>query len=116
MTQQLCNVLVFSYINPVRLQPVNSSAPWYSEGKIVDSGYNSVIALNDGYRVQYSVMVYTFRKVAYQADKLTKLIEVVKDNDKKRYIGWLHHANVYERKPDCKKGRFLERINIDCHL
>lgn len=88
-------VKIFTYINPVVLNPINSSASWYREKKVVYNDGKKVIVFRDGYRVEYTVQCYWFRKVDER--KIERLIDYVKKNPKGTYQGWLHHYNRYDR-------------------
>lgn len=109
-------VSVYTYVRPQRLTPVNVNAPWYQEGKILQSDYDRVIALKDGYRVQYQVMVYKFRKIPDHPGQIEKLIAMIRANAKKTYQGWVHHAQVYEKKSGEKTGRHRQYLSLNINL
>lgn len=110
--EDLCTVVVFSYIDPVRLQAVDPMAPWYKEKKQVFSDNYKAIVLQDGYRVQYTYEVYKFHKVKLSDEKIKSMIAYLKLNPKKSYRGWLHHANFYGG----ISKKFARRVDIDFQL
>jgi hypothetical protein len=118
MSIKLVTVNVYAYINPVNVHPVNVTATWYKEGKILptESDYRTVTALKGGYKVRYSVQVYKFRKVPDTQKELNKLFDMIRQNEKKTYSGWLHHANIYEKTPNQKQGRYLHQIILNYEL
>lgn len=109
-------VNVYAYVRPERLTAVNFKAAWYREGKVLQSNYDHVIALKDGYRVKFLIMVYKFRKVPDHPGQVEKLIDMIKRNDKKTYQGWIHHAQVYQKKPGEKIGNHKQYVSIDINL
>jgi len=88
-------VKVYAYQNPEPLQRVDQDATWYEEHKVVETGQYWVIVLTNGYRVKYSVQVYTFKGIPNKDAKLQELFNHLRKNPKRIYSGWLHHANVY---------------------
>ena len=97
--EDLYTVIVFAYVNPVRLDAVSENTSWYAEGKILFSDKFNVVALVDGWRTRYDVVVYSFKKVKNTPDKLERLISFIRHNYRrsngKKYQGWIHHANLY---------------------
>lgn len=110
--EDLCTAVVFSYINPVRLDPVNTNAPYYQEKKQVYSDKYKAIVFRDGYRVQYSYEVYKFHKVKLSREKIKAMVDYLKANPKRSYRGWLHHANFYGG----ISKKFQQRVDIDFEL
>lgn len=96
--------------------PVNVKTAWYKEGKILESGYTEVTALVDGYKVKYQVMVYKFRKVADNPGSVDKLINYIKTNSQKQYIGWVHHAQIYRKVPGAKTGQHKQYLPLNFFL
>ena len=107
---------VYSYVNPQRIMPVNVNTTWYKEGKILESGYSEVIALVDGYKVKYQVMVYKFRKVPDYPGAIDKLITYIRANPKTQYAGWFHHAQVYRKVPGATTGQHRQYIPLNFTL
>jgi len=93
--ENLLKARIFSYVNPYRLETVNKHASWYEEYKIVETKRFSIIALVDGWKVEYQVQVYDFHKVLDTAHKKARLINHIRNNPKGTYKGWIHHVNYY---------------------
>jgi hypothetical protein len=110
--EYLCTAVVFSYIDPIHLDPVDPAAPWYKEKKQVYSDNYKAIVLQDGYRVQYAYEVYKFHKVKLSDEKIKSMIAYLKANPKRSYRGWLHHANFYGG----ISKKFVRRVDIDFQL
>lgn len=104
-------VNVYSYVNPQRIIPVNVTTAWYREGKVLQSNYDHVIALLDGYKVRLEVKVYKFRKVADRPLSKDKLIDYIKAN-RQKYPGWIHHAQVYDKRTKQHKQYLPINFNL----
>jgi hypothetical protein len=116
MKMEYLTINVYSYINPQRLLPVNVNTAWYREGKVLQSDYHEVIALVDGYKVKYQVLVYKFRKIPDRPGDIDKLISYIKANTKKQYRGWVHHAQVYRKIPGEKTGQHKQYLPLNFTL
>lgn len=107
-------VKVFAYQNPQALQRVDLNAKWYQEHKVVETGKDWIIALVGGHRVRYTIQVYTFHGVKNDDKKLQELFSYIlkNKNPKRRYSGWVHHANVYYQ----VTGIFIKQIPLNYYL
>lgn len=106
---------VYAYVNPERIHAVNVTTAWYREGKVLESNYDHVIALLDGYKVRLQVVVYKFRKIADRPAEIDKLISYIKQNPKRQYRGWIHHGQVY-RKRNGKLGTHKQYLTLNFHV
>lgn len=105
-------VKVYAYQNPQVLNRVDMAAPWYQEHKVVETGKYWVVVLTNGYRVKYTVQVYTFKGIPNNSRKLQELLNHLRKNPKRAYSGWLHHANVYWQ----VSRQFKEQIKVNFFL
>lgn len=109
-------ILVFSYVDPQPIQRVNINATWYKEKRILESHYDYVIALRDGWKIRYSIVVYKFKRVKDNPVPVERLKTYLQANEQKKYRGWMHHMNVYEKVKGQRKGAFKNRIHLDIDL
>lgn len=107
---------VFAYVDPQPIHRVNIMAKWYQEDKILESNYDNVVALRDGWKVMYKIRVYKFRRVKQGPIPKDKLIAYIKANPKRKYQGWIHHAQVYGKIKGQPYGPHQEYIPINIHL
>ncbi len=90
--EHLLRVTVFAYADPVRLHAVPTNNPFFENGRIIYSDKIKAIGYQDGFKVQYAVRVYLFRKV--EERRLPVLVRYMRIHNYK-YPGILHHANLY---------------------
>lgn len=91
--EHLMRAIVIAYQNPVRLNPISKQSPNYSEGKIIYSDKIKAIGFADGWKVQYSVYGYKFRRINNSKADIDKFISMILSNPK-RYVD-PHHINFY---------------------
>jgi hypothetical protein len=110
--ENLLKACIFSYVNPVQLETTNMSAKWYEEYKIVETKKFSIIALVNGWKVEFQIQKYEFHKVLDTTHKKARLISHVRQNPKGTYKGWIHHVNYYGG----ISGKFIEQEILNFHL